>query len=155
MPNVDFNSNDQIFPPFVKLLKKTNCLFKVAFCKCCLFLWWSYRLSAQAVVFRKCLFFSKSVQRKSPKYFQVKPVLTFGFINKNCHKSILFIRKNVQFLVVACKRDIFSKTWRLYCSRHIKLQSRRQLRINYNKNNKNYIFVKVLTSSVQCHIILL
>lgn len=142
MPNVDFNSNDQIFPPFVKLLKKTNCLFKVAFCKFCLFLWWSYRLSAQAVVFRKCLFFSKSVQRKSPKYFQVKPVLTFWFINKNCHKSILFIRKNVQFLVVACKRDIFSKTWRLYCSRHIKLQSRRQLRINYNKNNKKLYFCK-------------
>lgn len=155
MPNVDFNSIAQSVFRFVKLLKKTNCLFKVAFCKVCLFLWWSYRLSAQAVVFCKCLFFSKSVQRKSPKYFQVKPVSTFCFINKNRHKSILFIRKNVQFLAVACKRDIFSKTWRLYCSRHIKLQSRRQLRINYNKNNKNYIFVKVLTSSVQCHIILL
>lgn len=104
----------------------------------------------------KCLFFSKSVQRKSPKYFQVKPVLTFGFINKNCHKSILFIRKNVQFLAVACKSDIFSKTWCLYCSRHIKLQSRRQLRIKLQQKQQKIIFLyKVLTSSVQCHIILL
>ena len=142
MPNVDFNSIAQSVFRFVKLLKKTNCLFKVAFCKVCLFLWWSYRLSAQAVVFCKCLFFSKSVQRKSPMYFQVKPVLTFWFINKNCHKSILFIRKNVQFLVVACKRDIFSKTWRLYCSRHIKLQSRRQLRIKLQQKQQKLYFCK-------------